>query len=162
MNHKPNVQEPEEEVSHLDDAVIGRAFRWSFALVILIAFGAGTAWWLSKRKPPAAAPKVTQISAPAAAAKSAVDIPNAPFTRLNLPFTHNNGAYGDKLLPETMGSGAAFLDFDGDGDQDLLLVNSTRWPWRTDRPSTTSALYRNNGQGRFEDVTAGSGLDVSI
>jgi hypothetical protein len=65
-----------------------------------------------------------------------------------------------------MGSGAAFLDFDGDGDQDLLLVNGADWPWtepaRRATPAPTSALYANDGRGRFTDVTAGSGLDVSL
>ncbi len=162
MSRKPNVQEPEEEVSHLDDAVIGRAFRWSFViLVVVVAVTAGVIW-LNRRKPAPAPPKVTQLSAPAAATRVATEIPNAAFSVVELPFVHNNGAYGDKLLPETMGSGAAFLDFDADGDQDLLLVNSTRWPWKTDMPAGTPALFRNDGKGQFENATAGSGLDVSI
>lgn len=79
-------------------------------------------------------------------------------------FVHNEGAVGEKLLPETMGGGVAFLDFDGDGDQDLLFVNSTWWPGRAPagKEPTKTALYRNDGKGRFEDVTAGSGLDVSF
>lgn len=76
-------------------------------------------------------------------------------------FVHANGAYGDKLLPETMGAGVAFLDYDGDGDQDLLFVNSCPWPGREekDRPAPTQALYRNDGKGKFEDVTKAAGLD---
>ena len=77
---------------------------------------------------------------------------------------HTNGAAGDKLLPETMGGGCAFLDFDGDGDQDLLLVNSGHWPASpgAEGAPVTMALYRNNGAGRFEDVTAASGLEVGL
>ena len=75
-----------------------------------------------------------------------------------ITFVHENGATGKKYLPETMGSGVAFFDFDGDGDQDLLFVNSMSWP----RGPTTSALYRNRGDGAFEDVTAGSGLDRAV
>ena len=75
-----------------------------------------------------------------------------------ITFVHENGATGKKYLPETMGSGVAFFDFDGDGDQDLLFVNSMSWP----RGPTTSALYRNRGDGSFEDVTAGSGLDRAV
>jgi hypothetical protein len=79
-------------------------------------------------------------------------------------FVHNNGAYGDKLLPETMGGGVAFFDFDNDGHQDLLFINSTWWPGHIPegKQPTTMALYRNDGKGRFTDVTKGSGLDVSL
>lgn len=63
-----------------------------------------------------------------------------------------------------MGGGGAFLDFDNDGDQDLLCINSTIWPWARERPETlpTSALYANDGAGQFTNVTSGSGLDISL
>jgi hypothetical protein len=77
-------------------------------------------------------------------------------------FVHTNGAAGAKLLPETMGSGAAFLDYDGDGDQDIFLVNSAPWTISDAQPKPTQALYRNDGSGHFEDVTARSGLDVTF
>ena len=75
-----------------------------------------------------------------------------------------NGAYGERLLPETMGGGVAFLDYDRDGDQDLLLINSTYWPGHepADQPAPTSALYRNDGKGKFENVTADSGLGIDV
>jgi hypothetical protein len=76
-------------------------------------------------------------------------------------FTHVNGAFGKKYLPETMGSGCAFFDFDSDGDQDILLVNSTSWPGSPGGRAGTSALYRNRGNGTFEDVTKGTGFDRS-
>ena len=50
-------------------------------------------------------------------------------------FRHNSGAYGGKLLPETLGSGCAFLDYDRDGWQDILLVNGSDWPGHQDRAS---------------------------
>jgi hypothetical protein len=78
-----------------------------------------------------------------------------------ITFRHNNGAFGKKYLPETMGSGAAVLDFDGDGRADILLVNSMDWPGHRDGPSR-SALYRNLGGGRFRDVTAESGLTAEL
>ena len=74
-----------------------------------------------------------------------------------LSFRHVNGAFGKKYLPETMGSGVAFLDADGDGWQDIYFVQSTRWPGRADAPSLP-ALYRNNRNGTFTDVTRASGL----
>lgn len=72
-------------------------------------------------------------------------------------FVHNNGAFGKKYLPESMGSGSAFLDYDSDGDLDILLVNSTNWPGHGTAPSFP-ALYRNNGDGTFTDVTSDAGL----
>ncbi|MEM7350308.1 MAG: CRTAC1 family protein, partial [Acidobacteriota bacterium] len=76
---------------------------------------------------------------------------------------HVNGGYGDKLLPETMGGGVAFFDFDEDGDEDLLFVNSSYWPHRqTADPRPTMALYANDGQGGFTDVTRQASLDVSF
>ena len=81
-----------------------------------------------------------------------------------ITFKHENGATGEKLLPETMGGGCAFLDFDNDDDQDILFVNSNRWPWdtRVDEPAPTMALYRNDGQAHFTDVTKEFGLNVSF
>jgi hypothetical protein len=81
-----------------------------------------------------------------------------------ITFVHNNGAYGDKLLPETMGGGVAFFDFDNDGFQDLLFINSTYWPEHlpAGKKPTTMGLYHNDGKGHFTDVTPGSGLDVSF
>jgi hypothetical protein len=77
-------------------------------------------------------------------------------------FHHTSGARGKRLLPETMGSGCAFLDFDADGDQDLLLVNSSPWPGAAALPPPTQALYENDGKGSFEDVTAQTGLAVTF
>ena len=78
-----------------------------------------------------------------------------------LTFTHTNGAFGRKYLPETMGSGGAFLDYDNDGHLDVFLVNSTRWPSRSERRGL-SALYRNKGDGTFSDRTSRAGLAVEM
>jgi hypothetical protein len=74
-------------------------------------------------------------------------------------FKHVNGATGKKYLPETMGAGAAFLDYDGDGWQDILLVNSKSWPGRPG-PRSFPALYHNNHDGTFSDVTRAAGLEI--
>ena len=74
---------------------------------------------------------------------------------------HDNGAFGRKYLPETMGSGGAFLDADGDGWQDILLVNGTNWPGRP-ASRAVMALYRNNRNGTFTDVAAAAGLAVPL
>ncbi len=149
-----------------DDADIGRAMRGSLiALGCLVVIGAVVAYTVTR---PEAVPPVRESKLATVELRElpSVQIPKTPFTNITeqagIEFVHNNGASGDKLLPETMGGGAAFFDFDNDGDQDLLLVNSKDWPW--DKPSertTTSALYRNDG-GKFVDVTSSSGLDVAI
>ena len=79
----------------------------------------------------------------------------------HLEFQHNSGAYGGKLLPETLGSGCAFLDYDGDGWQDILLINGMDWPGHK-RQRSTLRLYRNNQDGAFSDVTRKAGLDVEM
>ncbi|MGC9972553.1 MAG: CRTAC1 family protein [Bryobacteraceae bacterium] len=78
-----------------------------------------------------------------------------------IAFRHNSGAFGGKYLPETMGSGCAFLDYDNDGWQDILLVNGMDWPGHR-QGRTTMRLYRNNRNGTFTDVTHRAGLDVEM
>jgi hypothetical protein len=78
-----------------------------------------------------------------------------------LQFRHNSGATGRKLLPETLGSGCAFLDYDADGWQDILLVNGMDWPGHK-RQRSPLRLYRNNRNGTFSDVTRAAGLDVEL
>jgi enediyne biosynthesis protein E4 len=78
-----------------------------------------------------------------------------------IQFHHNSGAYGGKLLPETLGSGCAFLDYDRDGWLDVLLINSMDWPAHQ-RQRSTMRLYRNNRNGTFTDVTKAAGLDIEF
>jgi enediyne biosynthesis protein E4 len=78
-----------------------------------------------------------------------------------IQFQHNSGAFGGKFLPETLGSGCAFLDYDGDGWQDILLINGCDWPGHK-KNRTTLHLYRNNGNGTFTDVTSRAGLDIEL
>jgi hypothetical protein len=81
--------------------------------------------------------------------------------RAGIQFQHNSGAYGGKLLPETLGSGCAFLDYDADGWQDILLINGMDWPGHK-RQRSTLRLYKNNRNGTFTDVTKVAGLDVEM
>ena len=78
-------------------------------------------------------------------------------------FVHVNGAYGEKRSGND-GRWRRLPDFDNDGDQDLLFVNSSPWPWKAsdNKKPATMGLYRNDGTGRYQDVTAGSGLDISL
>ncbi len=76
-------------------------------------------------------------------------------------FAHNNGAFGKKFLPETMGPGVAFIDYDNDGWPDIFLVNGMDWPGHVQKHSTPK-LYHNNQDGTFTDVTHKAGLDVEM
>ncbi len=80
-------------------------------------------------------------------------------------FHHNSGAFGAKYLPETLGPGCAFLDYDGDGWLDILLVNGTAWKadgLENRREPSSLSLYRNNRNGTFTDVTGQAGLAVKM
>ena len=79
-----------------------------------------------------------------------------------IDFVHNSGAFGEKYLPETMGTGCAFIDYDNDGWQDLLLVNGKDWEGHPTGKSQSMSLYRNNGNGTFVDVTKMTGLDAPL
>jgi len=160
--------EEQEELVHADDRIIAVAVRRSLIILLAILIVGGGAVLLLKHKPATKPAQITKIAGPTPAARSTSEIPVSRFTDVTkasgVTFVHNNGAYGEKLLPETMGGGVAFLDFDNDGHQDLLFVNSSDWPWHVSngKNPTTMALYHNDGHGHFTDVTAGSGLDVSF
>jgi enediyne biosynthesis protein E4 len=76
-------------------------------------------------------------------------------------FVHNNGAFGKKFLPETVGPGVAFIDYDNDGWPDIFLVNGADWPGHAQKHGTPK-LYHNNHDGTFTDVTHKAGLDVEM
>src|SRR6185312_10308670 len=107
-----------------------------FCLLILIACGGcrqKTAAPVGETALPAASAKVAQSPA-STAAEPVEQRPSGPiqFTDITaqagIHFTHNSGAFGKKYLPETMGSGVCFIDYDRDGLQDIFLVNSMDWP----------------------------------
>jgi hypothetical protein len=101
----------------------------------------------------------------AAGIQSSPESPDFRFTdvtaQAGIQFQHNSGAFGGKFLPETLGSGCAFLDYDRDGWQDILLINGADWPGHKKTRSTLQ-LYHNNGNGTFTDVTTHAGLDVEL
>lgn len=158
-----------EEFVHEDDTVIGHALKWSAIAAVLLVVAGFVAYTVLKPKDEVIQAVNTEVVAPEQREVPAEEsVPESKFTDITaaagIDFSHNNGATGDKLLPESMGNGVAFFDFDGDGDQDLLFTNGTWWPWDLEKKPelkpTTAALYRNDGKGAFENVTAGSGLDV--
>jgi hypothetical protein len=77
-------------------------------------------------------------------------------------FVHKNGAFGKKYLPEALGPGCAFIDYDNDGYPDILLINGKGWPGHEDSGGSTLKLYHNNRNGTFIDVTAAAGLSLSV
>ena len=168
INSGPAEPQEPEELAHYDDAVIGRALRWSITALLFIAIAIGTSLYLFNRKAKKLPSQLTQMTAPVTRERPRAQLPVAKFGDVTgaagITFVHNNGAYGDKLLPESMGGGVAFLDFDNNGTQDLLFVNSSDWPDHlpAGKKASTMALYKNDGRGHFMDVTAGSGLDVSF
>jgi hypothetical protein len=117
----------------------------------------------SKIQPGSTAPEI-----PAPLSRAKVDPPKVGFTditeKAGIHFQHVTGAFGKKLLPETMGSGVAFLDYDNDGHPDILFVNSCYWPKceAPKEPAPTLTLYHNKGDGTFEDVTQKVGLAVTM
>jgi hypothetical protein len=104
-----------------------------------------------------AAPHWAFANPPASIGFRLTDVTNAA----GIQFQHNSGAFGGKFLPETLGSGCAFLDYDADGWQDILLVNGMDWPGHK-RQRSTLRLYKNNRNGTFADVTKSAGLDVEL
>jgi hypothetical protein len=165
----PNEEDVDPDTLERDDAIIGVALRWSLATFGVAAVVGAVGVYAFWPEPPIDQVKETRLAPIGLREKAAAAIPRVQFTDITrqagIKFEHENGAAGLKLLPETMGGGCAFFDFDNDGDQDLLFVNSNRWPWDrkpADRDEAKMALYRNDGQGNFADVTAGSGLDVSL
>jgi hypothetical protein len=152
------------------EKIIRRALLLSgaaVAAIILIALLGGGIWWLIRALESEPGVEETPVRTPETAAQApALGPPPVVFTDITaqagIDFVHVNGAYGERLMPETIGSGAAFFDYDRDGDPDLFLANSTYWPGREQGGGApVQALYRNDGKGGFEDVTAAAGLAVS-
>lgn len=156
-----------ESEAPADDQIIGTAFRYSLLVIVFLAVLAAVVFlWFGRERAPERVQEQVQSGPERALAKESAAPPAVAFIEVaaaaGIEFTHVNGAYGERLLPETMGSGVAVLDYDNDGLQDLLFVNAREWPWRAAQSDSHQALYRNLGNGRFEDVTGAAGLALSL
>jgi hypothetical protein len=109
---------------------------------------------------PIPSPLKTSVAEPAARPSGPIQFVDVT-SKAGIDFKHNSGAFGKKYLPETMGSGVCVLDYDNDGWQDILLVNSMDWPGHKTHKSYP-ALYHNNGDGTFTDVTRQAGLAIEM
>ena len=165
------------------------------SLFLWLVMLAGCANEREATRPTSATPSVSGTAAPKVA-RSPVQFTDVT-KAAGIGFKHTNGAFGITLQPETMGSGVAFIDYDGDGFQDLFFVNSRHWtdeelnqwkqgdwtkreagdfdrshppgtphvrtvPAERERGHVTGALYHNNGDGTFSDVTKSSGLAIEM
>ena len=158
--------ETDEDVA-AGEARIRRALRLSLVIIAGLVVVIGGVVYLTGGEEEAEVVVESEVTGPQIPRSETFATPELLFTDItqaaNIDFSHETGAYGDRLLPEAMGGGVAFFDYDLDGDQDLLLVNSTHWPGHNDSSvKPTSKLYRNRGDGSFDDVTHESGLDLDL
>ncbi len=163
-DHRANEPlDGEEDLDNLEenDEVIGRAVRRSMLLIGAAAAVAVIVWLARGLLVAAPEDSAIGLDGPVGVEREqSVEPPSVTFTDVTassgIDFVHQSGAVGDRFLPETMGGGAAFVDYDQDGDQDLVLINSRTWKGAAAGPSR---LFENDGSGRFVDRTQGSGLD---
>jgi enediyne biosynthesis protein E4 len=164
-NLNENQAGDDEDVQN--DAVIASAFRASLVVFITLCMPAVAFLIYLNFNEIEEISTETEVTLPDQRQENDQAIPSLAMTNMSaasgIDFTHESGREGQKLLPETMGSGAAVLDFNGDGHQDLLFVNSTRWPWDTrGELVSTCRLYAGDGDFHFTDVTDEAGMNQSI
>lgn len=161
-----NSVKKNKPLTRAETRVRNALIRSATLLVIGVILVLGIILWYQSRQVDDPPLQEAVISPPAAVPSTEKQaVPRIIFTDITqqagIDFTHVNGAYGERLIPETIGSGVAFLDYDNDGDQDLFLVNFNYWPGHEGDSPAHHALYANDGQGRFTDVTAAAGLGLS-
>lgn len=149
-----------------NDAVIGSALRRSLIFIIFAMIPViGLLMFLNLRKQDQVVIEI-EPQAPTERIVDEAELPKVPMVDVTkesgVNFVHYAGKKGDKLLPETMGSGVAVFDYNQDGNQDLLFVNSADWAWTKEPTSASCRLYQGDGKFNFVDVSAETGLDVSL
>ena len=152
-----------------NDEVIGHALKWSglamFVLLAVLAAGFGLRF-LMQDDDSELVESVVEL--PKDREVEETRLPQIQFEdrtkQAGIDWNHVNGMEGEKLLPETMGGGVAILDFDQDGDNDLLFVGGKSWDWAKEPVANPRSLtlYENDGQGNFKDVTELAGLSKTM
>ena len=153
-----------DEQDQQNDAVIGRALWASLGMLACIGLLIGAGIWAYVLTRPKPVEVVTTVAQATKRESVKVTLPKIPLVNIaeqtGIDFEHFTGKEGQRLLPETMGGGGGFLDYDNDGDQDILCVNGGPWSWARETPEKmpTMHVYQNDGKGKFNDVTKEVGL----
>ncbi|MBI1899981.1 MAG: CRTAC1 family protein [Planctomycetia bacterium] len=166
---KPTSEAAAVETTAAEGQVISRAFAASLVVLAALAAVALGVWWWVTRSTAAEVRKPTNVPMASPGAVRQAPIPQVSFVDVTkesgINFVHFDPDDGEHLFPETMGSGCGFLDYDGDGDWDIVFINHDAWPWASKPPPVRPpgvVLYRNDGNWRFTDVTAEAGLTESF
>ena len=145
--------------------IIRKAFNRSLTAIVIAAIAAYALHHFSRSKPDEEPVVEKVVEGPVVSQQKDSQIPDIHFTDITraagIDFIHTNGAYGERLLPETMGGGSGFIDYDNDGDQDIILVNAAHWPFQPQTDKPTTRLYQNDGKGNFTDVSVAAGLAIN-
>jgi hypothetical protein len=160
-----NSDQHDDDVQN--DAVIGNAFRASLLVFVILALPVIALLVYLNIEKAVEAPTEFEVTPPEQRQSNEQPIPSLPMVNVTvqsgIEFVHETGRYGDRLLPETMGSGVGVFDYNNDGHLDLLLVNSSRWPWDKDtQGGTPCRLYAGDGNFQFTDVSADAGIDFTL
>lgn len=167
MTDSPPTIDHDESDDSGDDVVIAHAMRTSmivFACLVIPVLGILGYRYFGKTQQEST--QVT-VTLPGDRKIDRQQIPSLPMRDMTVSsgvqFVHESGRYGDKLLPETMGSGVSVFDYNNDGHQDLFFVNSSRWSWdQGNQTPSTCKLFAGDGAGNFTDVSEAVGLDFTF
>ncbi len=162
-----NSMDEDQEEDVQNDAVIASALRTSLIVLMLLGIPViGVLIYLNVNKARQERVEVEEVTLPGLRETEEEKIPELTMTDVTaqsgIQFMHQTGRYGDKLLPETMGSGVAVFDYNNDDNLDLLFVNSSRWPWDETQAESPSKLFAGNGDLTFRDVTEEAGLNFTM
>ncbi len=154
-----------KNTSHSGEAIIRKAFHRSVIAIAIFGIATFAIYHFTRQQPESVPVTEQDIKGPELTQQAPAQIPVIRFTdvtdQAGINFIHINGAYGERLLPETMTGGNGFLDYDNDGDQDIILINATYWPDQPQQEKPTTRLYNNDGTGNFTDVSEQAGVAIN-